>query len=193
MPTWTIGTVATSISTSMNVLAPVCSWNGENMERKDETENKFALVHIHSMFSTFPTTQSSFYSTVRRGRFASQLYYGTQVSNRQCVHEPLEIRSHSARIQQQNIEPIRKTSHTTESKRKSTIKGVFEIPPQKKTYPMRRRMAVWGMWTERGGPGPAAHECGPTGGHMQRICTGQVTLSTQLLENGHQFGQMFVG
>lgn len=127
------------------------------------------------------------------GRFASQLYYGTQVSNRQCVHEPLEIRSHSARIQQQNIEPIRKTSHTTESKRKSTIKGLFEIPPQRKTYPMRRRMAVWGMWTERGRPGPAAHECGPTGGHMQRICTGQVTLSTQLLENGHQFGQMFVG
>lgn len=62
------------------------------------------------------------------------------------------------------------------------------------TYPVRRRMAVWRMWTEWGRAGArAAHERGPTRGHVQRICTGQVTLGAQLLKNGHQFGQMLVG
>ena len=61
------------------------------------------------------------------------------------------------------------------------------------TYPVRRRMTVGGVRTERSGTRPAPYKGGTAGGDVQRVGTGQIALRPQLLKDWHQFGQMFIG
>lgn len=82
---------------------------------------------------------------------------------------------------------------TTRNARQRCFLRPRSIESTNQTYPMRRRMTVRRMRTERRRPRSAAYERRASGAHVQRKGARDLLLLAQSFEYGHQFGQVFVG